>query len=245
MFVDTRVVKRVSAKWRNSLCLKDTFSTKWLPSQLTTYLYSVLEIEEQMRRIKGKRASITQTIQQNQTTGKPAEKGHYQIQEKYLLNKYNDWKSVLETYEGSKSPESVIKHNNKVTGEIAGIKKFIERQSKERKITDTYSIYQAQESAPSADALTVKGYVSAAAAAAAAAGGQTQIFYGVPGEYKTTDGKTLTYKEAETYLKDRRAKMKNNYGQLKEICARELDHTTPVYSDSGLDFKNECDGLTR
>jgi hypothetical protein len=232
----------------NSLCIKSRTSTQWMPSAMTTFLYSVQEIIDQQNRILAKQRAL------NQSTNENTNATHNQQQAKYLQQKYQDWDSVLTQYDQSRVDSFAHDHAQEMIAELQEAEKGIKDQT-DLDRTDGQGVFankdvRRDDSSTNVTVDDVRSHPSIEMD-----GEYSGASINRQGDIHSLDGRSLSWYDLNASLKAGIYDTHRRYAQLKDICARELGgYTTSPVSEAGPyhvehppsphdDLQNECDGL--
>jgi hypothetical protein len=116
-----------------SVCVQSRRELAWEIAKLTTFLYPVREIVDQIIRLQAQAIGLNASGAPNATA-----------QAKYLADKIEDWETILDTYEGSSNAASIRDHEQKVAAEVTRLQDWVSKgatgQSLEEAFEDEFRV---------------------------------------------------------------------------------------------------------
>jgi len=104
----TEVIKVFRNTSRDSLCINSDKETVWEPAKLTTFLYSLEEIYDQMDRARVQAAALFEKANSDDNNGLELNKTLLAQQAQYVEDKYSDWVNIVDTYERSHNHAKLV-----------------------------------------------------------------------------------------------------------------------------------------
>jgi hypothetical protein len=204
------------------LCIIAAKEVQWEPAKLTTFVYSVMEIRDQMRRIELQRDFLKDAAKAEGVAEDEASEMDQQAT--YLTNKYNEWKTVLTKYDASSSRANLLaerEHMHKRMSQVIASASSDQRNEQtEQQATEDWSMKFA--------GLGYKNYDA--------------FKYFTSGAEKKGTGVT----QADT-AKIRKAMnhMKSQYDELQNMCMQHVSGGSRFskHPELSWDLKSECGNM--